>query len=419
MTSKKPLIALLPFWVYVTFFKLAAGLHYTIFPVLGERILPIWVAGLAIGIGSLIQLIFDVPAGFILDRFGYIRVLLVSSFAFLLGALVFVFNFGIATYFISLAFATAGWLFYTPGINAYTLAKAPAEEGGRYMGLQHACASLGIVLATLVLVFFVHAPVWILAIFLVAMFSISLAALASAEKDHGSLADITARHPRHSYYVKRRYLHEVMKAMQRLDPASAILAVENLTGAIFYGVIWFVVPLLVASEMQGGILGIGLSVFDLAVVMLGAALGKLADRHSKKMLIFMGLLLFSIAGVFLGFNLNLLFLLIGFAATTGDEMASASLWSWLESIDRRHSEDGLVNGAITFFEDIGWTIGPILGGIFFEWVGPSLAIVFGAVPIFMTWLFSLVFLRGKTEPLADPLPLATHSLKPIRHRHKK
>lgn len=414
-----PLFKLLPFWLFVFLFKFAAGLHYTLLSVLGERIMPLWVVGLIVGGASFAQLIFDVPAGFLLDRYGYVRILKLSTFVFFLGALVFTLHFSIPVYLLSVLFGFVGWLFYGPGINAYTLAKAPRQEGGRYMGLQHAFASLGMVCATVLLVFLVHDSPTIIGITLAVIFLVALVALANTDKDQISLADAETSHTHHSYYVRRHLVHKVVGAMKKLNPASLILALQSLSGAIFYGMIWFVVPLVVASQYASGILSFGLGIFDLAVVVLGAFLGKLADRYKKKTLILVGLLVFSVAGLTLGFNLSFLFLILGFLATAGDEMSNASLWSWIELLEINHLDDGLINGVIVLFEDIGWTLGPILAGFLYPWLGPSLAITVGALPIFALWIFSLFFLRSKAEPVVDFISGRTHSRKPTRYRHKK
>lgn len=176
------------------------------------------------------------------------------------------------------------------------------------------------------------------------------------------------------------------------------------------------VPLVIASQQGSGALGLGLSMFDLAVVVLGSFLGKLADRYQKKRLVLFGLLLFSVAALLVSFNLNILFLLFGFLATAGDEMSSSSLWSWIESLDKDHRHDGLMNGVIVFFEDMGWTVGPAVAGVLFGLVGPSWTIALAAIPIFMVWVFSIFFFRHKPEPVL--VRSESYSRKPTRRRQK-
>jgi len=421
MLKKSPILALLPFWLFVFLFKFAAGLHYTLLSPLGERIIPVWIVGIIIGAASLGQLIFDVPAGFILDRFGYIRMLTIGTGIFFLGAVALFFGLTIVTYSITIFFSFLGWLFFGPGINAYTLLQAPQTAGGRYMGIQHASASLGIVCASIALIFLIHAPAIVIGSVIALIFVLAIIAIAQAKKDHDTVSITGEKREHKSYYVRRKTLSKILPAMARLNPASAILAFQDFAGSVFYGVIWFVVPLVIAEQQSAGALSLGLGVFDLSVVLLGALLGKIADRYDKKILIFLGLFCFAAFGVFLGFSFNIIFLVLGFLTTTGDEMSSASLWSWLEELDTQHEEDGLINGVITFFDDLGWTVGPVIAGFLFETVGPSRAIAIGAIPIFASWLFAIMFLHGKNPPRPALVAASEKptNRKPIRHRHKK
>ncbi len=413
--SVHPLIKLLPFWVFVFLFKFGAGLHYTLLSVLGGRILPVWEVGLIIGAASLLQLILDVPAGMLLDRFGYARVMRATTAVFVAGAFVLMLGLSVPTYLLSIFLGLIGWLFYGPGTSAYALVHAKSDEGGRYMGLLHAVASLGVVCAASALAFVINSESRTIGILVAAILSAAIIALCFARRDRASVHDV--RHKWQDYHVRRNFLHKTVAAVKRLNPASGMLALQNLVASLFYGMIWFTVPLVIASGEKSGLLGIGLSMFDLAIVVLGAALGKLADRSDKKRMVFVGLFIFATAGALLGFNLNLLFLLFGFLATSGDEMSSASLWSWFERLDKDHSEDGLVSGAITLFEDVGWTIGPIMAGLLFVAVGPSYTILFGAMPLALVFVFSMFFLRDKRQ-LAPAVPGASAS-RPLRSRHKR
>lgn len=414
MAVKHPIIALLPFWLFIFLFKFGAGLHYSLLSVLGAEILPIWVVGLVIGGEAFMQLICDVPAGFLLDRFGYARVMRIATFVFFVGALVLLFGLSLTTYVTTIIFSFVGWLFWAPGSNAYALSSAGNDQGGRYMGLLHTFGSLGIVCASLVVMFVIHASAPTIGLIIAGILLAAFIAVMKTRPDRASVHE--SRHKWQSYHIRREALHKVVAAVKRLNPASTMLALQNLAGAMFYGIIWFTVPLVIAQESDAGMLGIGLGVFDLAVVLLGAFLGRLADRAHKKTLIFAGLLTFAVAGIFLGFNFNILFLLLGFIATAGDEMSSVSLWSWLERLDKKHSEDGLVTGVITLFEDLGWTLGPILAGFLFMEVGPSLTIAIGAIPILVTWLFAIIFLSRTPSP---PRTENDGSLDwPLRPRHK-
>jgi MFS family permease len=189
--------------------------------------------------------------------------------------------------------------------------------------------------------------------------------------------------------------------------------VFNITSAIFYATIWFVVPIVIANEAMTGAFTIGLGIFDFAVVVLGYILGTLVDRGNKRTFIFFGLLLFAIAGMFTGFNFNWLFLVFGFLATTGEEIADLSLWSWLHALDKDHANDGLIAGVLTLAEDLGWAIGPVFAGFVFWIVGGTWTIVLASVFLFLTWIFCLIMMKTTWQDTSASTP------ERVRHpRHK-
>jgi MFS family permease len=220
----------------------------------------------------------------------------------------------------------------------------------------------------------------------------------------------------HHHYIRRHFIHTTLKAIKKLNPASTMLLFLNLSANIFYGTIWFVVPLVIAHQANAGLLGVGLGMFDFAIVALGFLLGNLADRGNKRTLVFFGILIFSICGMFLGFNFGWLFLIFGFLATAGDEMAAITLWSWLHSLDHEHDSDGTVAGVISLFEDLGWAIGPMVAGILYGFIGPSWTITVAAVPIFIVWIVYQVVGHKHLPHFVTALTFAPQ--KPHRARHK-
>jgi MFS family permease len=404
----------LPFWMFLTFFKFAGALHYSLMSPLGEKVLPLWTVGLLVGGCSVIQLLLDVPAGRILDKYGYRRFLKVTTFIFLLAAICFIFGFDKSIYLASLAISAAGWQFYGPGINAYILSQAPKEHAGKFISLRDVFASIGVVLSSAALPFILLVSPEQMGYVLSGLFIAALVLIFLSPKDHVSVHK-EQKLSTHHHYIKSHGLADSFRAFKRLNPASGILVMLDMSGAIFYGAIWFVVPLVIAHQAGSGLLGIGLGMFDFAVVVLGFLLGNLADRSNKQVLVFLGLLLFSIAGMLLGFNFGWVFLILGFLATAGDEMAGISLWSWMHALDKDHSSDGAVAGIINFFEDAGWAIGPIMAGILYELIGPSWTILAAAVPIFLTWIIYQMVTRTSAWGLVNAGMIPD---KPHRRRHK-
>lgn len=407
----------LPFWIFLIFFKFAGGLHYSLISPLGEKVLPLWIVGLLMGGGSIVQLLLDVPAGHILDRFGYRKLLTITTFIFLFAAICFVFGFTKTTYITSIAISTFGWLFFGPGINAYILSHAPKSNAGKFISLRDVFGSVGIVLASAALPFALLLSPEHIGYLLFSLLFVAFAMIYISPKDVVS-AHAEIKLPTHHHYIKKHSVLKITRALKKLNPASTILLLLHAAGGIFYGTIWFVVPLVIVKEANAGLLGIGLGMFDLSIVILGFLLGSLADKRDRRSLIFFGLLLFSISGMLISFNFSWLFLLFGFLATTGDEMAGISLWSWLHALDKNHDQDGMISGVINLFSDFGWAIGPIIAGFLYTTIGPSWTILLSAIPILATWIIYQFILRTYSVHIPHISIAEFIPKKPHRHRHR-
>ncbi|MFA6602026.1 MAG: MFS transporter [Candidatus Paceibacterota bacterium] len=404
-----------PFWMFMLFYKFAGAVHYSLISPYGERLLPLWIVGLLMGGSSVIQLLLDVPAGRIMDRFGYLKFLKITTFLFLLAGLFLLFGLNEFTYYGSLLLATFGWLFFGPGNIAYALAKAPAGQAGRFISTKDTFSSIGVVLSSASLPLILVLPPQIVGWILTVFFILSLAFLYWSPADEQSKR---APLPAESFYKKREPLGKVIKALGRLNPASGMLLLSGISSGIFYGTIWFVIPLVILTHASSGLLGLGLGIFDFSIVVLGYVLGTLADRANKRSLVFFGLLTFALAGILVSFNLSWLFLLFGFIATAGDELASLALWSWLHTLDKKHANDGAISGVINLFSDLGWAIGPIMAGFLYVLVGPSWTILVGALPAALVWIiYEFLMHKHKHAPLA-PGQVKVIPPKPYRARHR-
>ncbi len=407
----------LPFWIFLIFFKFGGGLHYSLISPLGEGLFPLWIIGLLMGGGSIVQLLFDVPAGYVLDRYGYIKFLKITTFFFLIAATSFIFGLTKITYLISIIASTFGWIFFAPGVNAYILSQTPKENAGKFISLRDVFGSMGIVLASAALPFVVFMPPQYIGYILFFLLFIAWIALFFSPKEKQSV-HVEMKLPTQHYYIKRHFIKDTIKATKKLNPASTMLILLDLTGSTFYGIIWFIVPLVILHQKGSSeLLGIGLGMFDFAIVVLGFLLGSLADKLNKRSLVFFGLLIFSVAGMFLGFNFSWLFLLFGFLATSGDEMAGISLWSWLHSLDKEHYSDGAVAGMINLFSDLGWAIGPIFAGVAYSIIGPSWSILVGAIPILIVWII-YQFMNREFKKEIVQIAQSEIPAKPHRHRHR-
>ncbi len=411
---KSSLMKFMPFWLFLTFFKFGGGLHYTVLAPIGEKLFPIWLVGLMVGISAFAQLLLDIPAGYLLDKYGYKKLLTITTFLFIIASACFLLGFSKFAFLLSLIISTFGWLFFGPGINAYVINQSPKESIGRFISARDVFASIGIVFSSALIPFVVMLDMKIVGAILLAIFSVAFIFILFAPKEKEIKHHEPAHPARNKDRMKKNFLVEAYRAVMRLRPASIMLLSVGLSASTFYGIIWFVVPLLIAHQVNNGVLGLGLGVFDFSVVILGFILGKVVDSFDKKILILIGLGLFSIAGIFIGFNFGFLFLLLGFLATSGDELSGLSLWAWLYKIDKKHESYGLISGTISLFEDLGWTIGPILAGVLYGVVGPTWTIAIGGLIIFLNLIIFLLLVK-------NPIPEEFHlppPLKPHRRRYK-
>ncbi len=405
-------LTFLPFWIFLLLYKLGGSLHYSIISPLGERLMPLWLVGSIISVSSLIQMFLDVPAGHMVDRFGYLRFLKISAFAFLIAGIVLMFKLSILTYALSMVAATISWLLVPLATNAYVLSHAPDERSAQFFSLRDISISTGVFIASAILGFVLLFDTRIMGLLITLSMIPAIIAIHFAPPDKKMVRkEVTLKTC--DYYIRHHSLGRVLCFLPKLNPASIMLILLGFSSSVFYAVVWFVVPLVIAHQASSGLLSIGLGIFDLAVVVMGFIIGKLADRSDKRTLIFFGLLLFAVAGTLTGFNFGWLFLIFGFLATTGDEMASISLWSWLHTFGHDPAHSGLLAGVLTFFQDLGWAVGPIFAALTYETVGPSWAIASSALLIFVTWLIYQFIVRHHARVSPVELPK-----QPYRVRHR-
>ncbi len=394
-------------------FQFAGALHYTLMSPFGEKVLPLWAVGTLIGVIGLVQMILDIPAGYILDRFGYKKLLKFACVIFFCASLVFFSGPTIFSFGLTLLLGAFGWLFFGPGTNAYTLIEAPKKMVGKFVATRDVFTSLGVVLSSIAMIYVVRLESNLTGFILCAIFLLAYIGIhfSPTEKPHPFKPHPKARR----YQLTKTFLVETYQSVKALRPVSYILITSSFVSAVFYALIWFVVPLLLTQTDTPGTLGLGLGVFDFSVVILGFVLGKVVDSFNKKALIAVGLIIFAIAGVLLGFNFGALFILLGFIAASGDELTGLSLWAWLYEVDKDKKHYGVLSSAISLFEDIGWAVGPVIAGILYGLVGPAYTIAAGGFLIFLNLFVYYLFVHPFT-PDTKNLPAPAHRL--MRRKHK-
>lgn len=398
ITAKQHIQNLLPFWVFILLFKSAAVLHYSLIGVFGLQVLPLWAVGLATGGTTFLQLICDIPAGKLIDRYGA-RFTLFFSTAFFLAAIVPLF-FGLTplTYFLTLLFSGIGWLFFTPSIGAYILAVTPEKIMGKTTGIQQTAEGIGGILATIGIASILSMSVPSIALILsypmigagiILWFIWKPKQYVMRSAWHHNRANAALTHHR-----------TLLRIFRSMTPAAPLLLAWSFAISFYYGIIWLVLPVSIATGLLD-IPGYSLSVFESSMLITGFAIGNLVDKvKNRARLILIGLFACIIILTFLSSTTAGMFAVFAFLFSISDELITVSLWSWLEKLDQRHDEDGVVAGTITLADDLGWTLGPVAGSILLANLGPNVALITAGAPITALFIiFSYWYLRNRNKKI--------------------
>jgi MFS family permease len=391
-TFAKVAASFTPFWFFLLLFKFSAGgIHYTLIAVLGERVLPLPIVGLCIGLSAALQTILDIPAGFMLERYGYLRMLRFSTLCFILAGAVLILGLTPATFILSTFFGAFGWLFFTPGVSAYLLAHCPVQIIGKIMGVHRAMQAIGLTIAVLCLPLFVQFSGTVIGLLVLYPLIGALAALIIAERKQ--MPTMLPERTRHRRHLANASFATLVKTIKELQPLSTAFGLYSFVTAAFYGLLWFTLPLIIASNTSTHIISLGMAVFDGTTIFVGFLIGRLVDTRNKKMLAYLALALIAFSAFFLWSTFQPLFIVLCFILSTGDEMFTITLWSWIDKQAPRGENYGLISGALTFAEDCGWMIGPIVAGLLYAFIGPINTLRFSGLTVALIIIIIAFLLR--------------------------
>ena len=399
-TFSKQATTFSPLWFYIVLFKFGAGIHYAMIAVLGAQILPFWLVGLCVSYASLIELVCDIPAGFFLEKYGYLRMLRLTTILFLCAAGALLFGLTPLTYFISITFGAFGWLFFTPGINAYLLAHGAVPIIGRLFGILRASEGAGIMFATIGLPFFVRLPVPLLGLVMMYPLLGALAALAIGTRFH--MPSTLPKKIQTKQAAVKASFREIQSAFRHLHPVGTALGLYMVCIATFYGFIWFIYPLLINAGTAPEVLSASMTMLEFAMIIAGFTVARLADSARKKQLIFAGLGIVTAMSVLLGFTFHPILIALCFVLSFGDELVRTTLWAWLDAKAEKNEQHGVVTGVINFLEDLGWTLGPTIAGFLFASMGASTTLRIAGVIMVVSAFTTLALLIPASVPRIPP-----------------
>lgn len=392
ISARQHIAELLPLWIFILLFKSSAVLHYSLIGVLGVQVLPLWAVGLATGSTTLFQLICDIPAGRLIDRYGARATLRLASIFFLAGVITLFFGVSPLTYGLTLLFSATGWLFFTPSISAYILSVTPDKIMGKTTGVRRMAEGLGGMIATFGLASVLNFSLITIALILSYPLIGASVILWFIWKPKRIVKRLSRHHQRAQAVLSGP--EALKRALAAMSPAAPLLLGWSLAIGFSYGIIWLVIPLSIAGGLMN-IPGYSLGIFETSMLLSGLTLGSLVDSvRDRGRLIILAMMLCLLSLSVMTSGSAGLFILFAFLFGASDELVTISLWAWLDALDQKHDQDGIVSGAITLADDLGWTLGPIAGAILLANFGPNLAIFAAGGP---TLALLIIFLHYRLK----------------------
>ncbi len=384
----------LPIWFFLLLYKFGAGIHYSLVAVLGARVFPLWAVGLCVGAASLIQLFLDVPAGLLIERHGALRMMRITTLCFIaVAAVLILFPLTPIVYVITIILSALGWLFFHPAVSTYLLVHGKTAYMGKLTGIRRSCEAIGITLALIGLPFFSHFSAHVLGIVILFPFIGALIALLIERRTTpATLLDPQTRSRRQRANLT---IKQILTILHKLHPVGLLMGMQTLTIGIFYSMMWFLFPLLVSQSTTPAAYTIALAALDFTVLIVGIPVGILVDRFKKSHIIAIGVTITAITAFGVSLTSTFLLLLFVILLSIGDEFATIGLWAWLDEKTNKTRHEGVISGAITFLEDLGWMTGPVLAGLFATILGPSQTLFIGASLLVVNAVLTNVLLAHK------------------------
>lgn len=341
--------------------RLGTYVAYVVLTVVIAETYSPWLSGLIIGGLNFYQaLLTDPLAGGIADRFGSKSAVIVGYV--LAGAV------GLAWIVFpptSLAFllVTGALLFasysFRDEIYAYLLRMSDRDEGGFVFGVAENIFSVMAFLSTLAIPFFIAPGRWHLAGALLVASAAAAALLATTVRDDRTHLDTRIRRftPLASLRAGWNFV--------RVNHWFPVLQLGNAAfEGLFYGAIWFVIPLQIADGQGGWAGGLTLGIYELVTILGAAYAGYLADRYRWSRVNAIGWTLAAFGAVLLLFSSTVWWLvLIGAVIAIGNNLFAFASSHALEANDIDHQEDGAFVGLHNLVSDLGYGIAPLVIGL--------------------------------------------------------
>jgi len=382
------------------------GAVWFVLPIKAENMLKnLTLVGLIIAVPNLISFFLDVTVGGYSDRVGRRKLMLVGLLIMGVLGLVLPSISSIPSFILfMMVFGLANQLIIIGG-RAYVMDIAPRGSTSEYFGVQEAAVQLGFGLGPIIAGALIASEVTI-GIQSTGLLSMLLCVLAiivvlilkeTVTVDKSSFIAV-----KNLIEKDKIILREILDFKQLKTAGLAILAITFVT-ITADGLIWTLEPLYANRGLDPSTVGLILSMFILPYVIFDIPAGYLADRYGKTKILMLGL---TIAGVFLiifGYSTTkLMFLASAFIATMGLSFARPSVEGLLTDLVEKKQKGGIV-GIWNSSEDLGYILGPFIGGVIAESYGDITIpfILLGAAMLVLVAVSIPVFLISQRKSVTS------------------
>ncbi len=380
--------SLLVLGLVVLVYSVGGGAFEFLLPILLDDFLGNFVAvGFMLALPSLVSLLADIPLGSLSDRVGRVKLMSFGLFIMAVVGLLFQYIYlPIHFMMLLLLWGLAYQIFKIPSL-AYLMDISPKKESAKYFGVYMAFTSLGFAVGPAIAGFLlIEEESYILYLYSLFCILSLLIVLTSLKKTAKSLP---VSQSIQEIIEKDRIVLKEIRDFKELRAVGVLILYLTFVFAFSELIIWVFEPLYFTSLKIDPVLGgLILSSFILPFVILYIPGGMLADRYGRRKPLTLGLASSGIFLILFGLSANPYHLIVlALLISSGFALTLPSIEGLLMDISTRHKKGEIV-GVWNVSEDLGYIIGPIVGGLIAEYscignifVVTGLMLVLSIIPV--------------------------------------
>ncbi len=351
-------------------YTLGGGAVFFLLPLLVSKLSDnLLLVGFMVALPSLSSLFFDIPTGELADCVGRKRLIVCGLFGMLLFSAFLPLASSIPSLFVLLLLLGFFNQLINVPVRSYVMDIAPKDKSSEYFGLLVTGMQLGFAVGPIIgglllsgnfsggvcLISLLYAVTSVVSMLLV-WFGVP----ETVKEKKGLVCGIK------SVVTKDKIFMKGLLEYRALKSAGLLIFLLTLAFIVTDGVIWAIEPLYNDLGIGSETVGVILSMFVIPFVLFQIPAGILADRVGKTKVLIAGLLLAGSFFILFGLTRDVyLMMFSAFAATTGLALAIPAADGLLTDASTG-KDKGCVVGVWDTAEDLGYLIGPILGGLIAE-----------------------------------------------------